>query len=113
MKLSEKDALAAHVRDELGLSDIHIANPLQAAITSGLTFSVSAAIPVIAAFFAPSALIAPTVLVVTVAALAALGALGAKAGGAPLLPATLRVVGWGVTAMAVTAVIGWVFGVNV
>jgi VIT1/CCC1 family predicted Fe2+/Mn2+ transporter len=112
-ELSEKDALAAHVRDELGLSDIHIANPLQAAITSGLTFSVAAAIPVIAAFFAPSALIASTVLVVTVAALAVLGALGAKAGGAPLLPATLRVVGWGVTAMAVTAVIGWVFGVNV
>jgi VIT1/CCC1 family predicted Fe2+/Mn2+ transporter len=50
---------------------------------------------------------------VTVAALAVLGALGAKAGGAPLLPATLRVVGWGVTAMAVTAVIGWVFGVIV
>ena len=57
-ELSEKDALAAHVRDELGLSDVHIAKPLQAAITSGLTFSLAAAIPVIAAFFAPSALIA-------------------------------------------------------
>ena len=110
-ELSEKDALAAHVREELGLSDIHSANPLQAAITSGLTFSVAAAIPVLAAFFAPSALIVPTVLVVTVAALAGLGALGAKAGGAPLLPATFRVVSWGVIAMAVTAGVGWLFGV--
>jgi VIT1/CCC1 family predicted Fe2+/Mn2+ transporter len=110
-ELSEKDALAAHVREELGLSDIHSANPLQAAIASGLTFSVAAAIPVLAAFFAPSALIVPTVLVVTVAALAGLGALGAKAGGAPLLPATFRVVGWGVIAMAVTAGVGWLFGV--
>ena len=112
-ELSEKDALAAHVREELGLSDIHSANPLQAAIASGLTFSVAAAIPVLAAFFAPSALIVPTVLVVTVAALAGLGALGAKAGGAPLLPATFRVVGWGVIAMAVTAGVGWLFGVTV
>jgi VIT1/CCC1 family predicted Fe2+/Mn2+ transporter len=112
-ELSEKDALAAHVREELGLSDIHSANPLQAAIASGLTFSVAAAIPVLAAFFAPSALIVPTVLVVTVAALAGLGALGAKAGGAPLLPATFRVVGWGVIAMAVTAGVGWLFGVAV
>jgi VIT1/CCC1 family predicted Fe2+/Mn2+ transporter len=110
-ELSEKDALAAHVREELGLSDIHSANPLQAAITSGLTFSVAAAIPVLAAFFAPSALIVPTVLVVTVAALAGLGALGAKAGGAPLLPATFRVVSWGIIAMAVTAGVGWLFGV--
>ena len=110
-ELSEKDALAAHVREELGLSDIHSANPLQAAIASGLTFSVAAAIPVLAAFFALSALIVPTVLVVTVAALAGLGALGAKAGGAPLLPATFRVVSWGVIAMAVTAGVGWLFGV--
>ena len=110
-ELSEKDALAAHVREELGLSDIHSANPLQAAIASGLTFSVAAAIPVLAAFFAPSALIVPTVLVVTVAALAGLGALGAKAGGAPLLRATFRVVSWGVIAMAVTAGVGWLFGV--
>ena len=110
-ELSEKDALAAHVREELGLSDIHSANPLQAAIASGLTFSVAAAIPVLAAFFAPSALIVPTVLVVTVAALAGLGALGAKAGGAPLLRATFRVVSWGGIAMAVTAGVGWLFGV--
>lgn len=112
-ELSEKEALAAHVRDELGLSEIHSANPLQAAFASGLTFSLAAAIPVLGAFFAPTSLIIPIVLVVTIIALAGLGALGAKAGGAPLLPATLRVVSWGVFAMSVTAGVGWIFGVSV
>ena len=112
-ELSEKDALAAHVRDELGLSEIHSANPLQAAFASGLTFSLAAAIPVLGAFFAPTSLIIPIVLVVTIIALAGLGALGAKVGGAPLLPATLRVVSWGVFAMSVTAGVGWIFGVSV
>ena len=112
-ELTEKDALAAHVRDELGLSDIHAANPLQAALASGLTFSVAAAVPVAAAWLAPASAIIPTVLCVTVLALVALGALGAKAGAAPVLPAVLRVVGWGVFAMAVTAGVGWLFGVSV
>ncbi len=110
-ELSDKDALAAHVRDELGLSDDLAANPLSAALASGLTFCVAAAIPVLAAFLAPASSIIPAVLIVTVFALALLGALGAKAGGAPLLPATLRVVGWGVGAMMVTAAIGRLFGV--
>ena len=105
------DALAAHVRDELGLSDDLAANPLSAALASGLTFCVAAAIPVLTAFLAPASSIIPAVLIVTVFALALLGALGAKAGGAPLLPATLRVVGWGVGAMMVTAAIGRLFGV--
>ncbi|MDD9923575.1 MAG: VIT family protein [Boseongicola sp.] len=112
-ELTEHDALGAHVRDELGLSDIHTARPLQAAVTSGVTFSIAAAVPLIAAWFAPEASIIPVVLVVTVLALAALGALGAKAGGAPILKATNRVVFWGVLAMAVTAGVGWVFGVSV
>lgn len=112
-ELTEKDALAAHVRDELGLSDIHAANPFQAALASGLTFSVAAAVPVVAAWLTPASAIIPTVLVVTVFALAILGALGAKAGAAPVLPAVMRVVGWGVFAMAVTAGVGWLFGVSV
>lgn len=112
-ELTAHDALGAHVRDELGLSDIHSANPLQAAWASGVTFSGAAAIPLAGAFFAPDGMIIPVVLVVTVFALAALGALGAKAGAAPLLRATLRVVLWGVLAMAVTAAVGWLFGVNV
>ena len=112
-ELSEKDALAAHVRDELGLSDVHTANPLQAALASGATFSVAAAIPVVAAFLAPVGAIFSTVLIVTVFALALLGALGAKAGGAPMMPAIVRVVMWGIIAMAVTAAVGWLFGVEV
>lgn len=112
-ELTENDALGAHVRDELGLSDIHAANPLAAAVASGLTFSVAAAIPVVAAIIAPMSMVIPTVLIVTVFALALLGALGAKAGGAPLLPATIRVVSWGVFAMIVTAGVGWLFGVAI
>lgn len=112
-ELTEKDALAAHIRDELGLSEIHTANPLQAAFASGATFSVAAAVPVLAAFLAPPSAIIPAVLVVTVVALAVLGISGAKAGAAPLLPATIRVVGWGVFAMAVTAFVGWLFGVSI
>ncbi|TFL17032.1 VIT1/CCC1 transporter family protein [Jannaschia formosa] len=112
-ELTEKDALAAHVRDELGLSEAHQANPLQAALASGATFSLAASVPVLAAWLSPASAIIPTVLVVTVLALAVLGALGAKAGAAPLRPAVVRVVGWGVFAMAVTAAVGWLFGVTV
>lgn len=113
VELTKEDALSAHIRDELGLSDVHAAKPLQAAVTSGLTFSIAAAIPLLAALFAPAGSIIPVVLVVTVIALAALGAMGAKAGAAPVLRATLRVVIWGVFAMAVTAAVGWLFGVSV
>ena len=69
-ELTEKDALGAHVRDELGLSDIHSANPLQAAIASGLTFCAAAALPVLAAVLAPAGQIIPTVVVTTLIALA-------------------------------------------
>jgi len=112
-ELSTHDALGAHVRDELGLSEALAANPLQAAFASGVTFSVAAAVPLLAAWFAPAGEIIPVVLVVTIAALATLGALGAKAGAAPVLRATVRVVLWGVFAMAVTAGVGWLFGVSV
>ncbi|MGE0233162.1 MAG: VIT family protein [Flavobacteriaceae bacterium] len=112
-ELSEHNALATHIRDELGLSEVHAANPLQAAFTSGVTFSVAAAIPLLAAFAAPANLILPVVLVVTVITLAALGALGARAGAAPMFRATFRVVIWGVFAMATTAGVGWLFGVSV
>lgn len=112
-ELTAHDALGTHVRDELGLSEVHAANPLQAAFTSGVTFSVAAAIPLLAAVAAPAGLIMPLVLVVTVITLAALGALGAKAGAAPVLRATMRVVMWGLFAMAVTAGVGWFFGVSV
>ena len=112
-ELTEKDALAAHVREELGLGDAQAAQPLLAAVTSAITFSVFAAVPLIAAFFAPIAVVIPVVVVVTLVALSVLGALGAKAGGAAVGPASLRVVVWGGLAMAVTAAVGRLFGVAV
>jgi len=112
-ELSAHDALTAHVRDELGLTEQLAARPLQAALASGVTFSTAAAIPLVAAWLAPAGTIVPVVLVISVLMLAMLGALGARVGGAPLLRATLRVVGWGIFAMAVTAAIGSLFGVAV
>jgi VIT1/CCC1 family predicted Fe2+/Mn2+ transporter len=112
-ELSAHDALAAHVRDELGLADHLAAKPLQAALASGLTFSAAAAVPLVAAWAAPAGMLIESVVAVSVLSLAVLGALGARAGAAPLVPATLRVVGWGVFAMAVTALVGWLFGVSV
>lgn len=112
-ELTEKDALGAHVREELGLSEVHAANPLQAALASGLTFSVAAALPLAAAALAPAAQIIPVVMAATLVCLAALGALGAHAGGAPKMPATMRVLFWGVMAMAITAGGGRIFGVSV
>ncbi len=112
-ELTQKDALGAHVREELGLSEVHAANPLQAALASGLTFSVAAALPLAAALLAPTGQTIPVVVAATLACLAALGALGAGAGGAPMLPATLRVLLWGAMAMAITAGVGHVFGISI
>jgi len=112
-ELTAKDALGAHVRDELGLSEHLAARPLQAALASGATFSAAAAVPLVAAWAAPAGAIMASVVAVAVLSLAVLGALGARAGAAPLVPATLRVVGWGVFAMAATAAVGRLFGVSV
>ncbi|MEQ6249844.1 VIT family protein [Sulfitobacter sp. HNIBRBA3233] len=112
-ELSAQDALGAHVRDELGLSETQAAQPLLAAVSSAVTFSAFAAIPLIAAVLSPLAILIPVVVVVTLIALAGLGALGAVAGGAPVVPASARVVIWGGLAMAVTAAVGRIFGVAV
>lgn len=112
-ELTEHDALGAHIRDELGLSDVHAANPVQAAIASAATFSVAGAVPLLAALIAPAGQVIPVVLIVTLIALAVLGALGARAGGAPMARAVLRVVIWGAFAMALTALIGRLFGVSI
>jgi len=110
VQFTAKDALAAHARDELGLTETGEARPVQAAITSALTFSVGAAAPVIAALLAPEAMIIPTVSVATIFFLIILGALGARTGGAPLWKGALRVTFWGILAMAVTAGIGHLVG---
>lgn len=112
-ELTALDPLAAHVRDELGLSEHLAARPMQAALASGATFSAAAAVPLVAAWLAPAGAIMVSVVGVSIIALAILGALGAKAGAAPVLPATVRVVGWGIFAMAATAAVGRLFGVTV
>ena len=112
-ELTRHDALGSHVRDELGLSEIHAANPLQAALASGATFSIAGGVPLVAAALAPENYMVQVILVVTVLALAGLGIFGAKTGGAPIYPSLVRVVGWGVFAMLVTAGIGKLFGVSV
>ncbi|PIE09661.1 MAG: hypothetical protein CSA72_11300 [Rhodobacterales bacterium] len=112
-ELTDHDALDAHIRDELGLSEVHKANPLQAAFTSAATFSIAGAIPLLAALFAPGGAIIPSVVVATLAALAVLGAVGARAGGAPAGRAVRRVVFWGLAALALTAGVGKLFGVAV
>ncbi|MFB2531071.1 VIT family protein [Paracoccus sp. p4-l81] len=112
-ELTEKDALAAHVREELGLSDVHAANPFQAAWASLITFFIAGGMPLLAAVLAPAGQIIPVVMGATLLALAVLGALGARAGGAPMGPAIARVVFWGLAAMAITAGVGRLFGVAV
>lgn len=110
-ELTEHDALGAHIRDELGLSDVHAANPIQAALTSALTFLLAGAVPMAGAAVAGGQHTILLVWIATLIALATLGAIGARAGGAPMGKAVLRVLFWGSFAMAVTALIGRVFGV--
>lgn len=109
-ELTAKDALAAHARDELGIVDHLAANPLQAAWTSALTFSVGAAVPLAAAVLTPSGMQMWVTMVATVVALAVLGALSGCTGGAGLVRPALRVLFWGILAMAVTSGVGFVFG---
>ena len=109
-QLMAKGALAAHARDELGFSATTTARPLQAALTSAATFSVGAAMPLLMAVVAPTAFVVPAVSVASLVFLALLGAIGARAGGARVWPATLRVTFWGALAMALTAGIGKLFG---
>lgn len=112
-EVSDHDALGAHVRDELGLSDASAANPLVAAFASALTFSLGAGLPLLTAMLVPGGAVILGVLVSVAIALAILGACGAWAGGAPLGPSILRVVVGGLLAMAVTALVGRIFGVSV
>lgn len=111
MQLMANDALGAHARDELGISEILNARPVQAALASALSFATGAALPLLVTFIAPAA---NTVLYVTVMSLlflALLGGLAAKTGGANLLKGTARVAFWGALAMAATAGVGSLFGV--
>jgi VIT1/CCC1 family predicted Fe2+/Mn2+ transporter len=109
-QLMAKDALGAHARDELGISEITTARPVQAALASAATFSVGAAAPLTLALASPSSWRIFTVSVGSLMFLALLGMIGAKAGGASILKPTIRVTFWGALAMGVTAGIGAIFG---
>lgn len=108
--LTANDALAAHARDELAISSLTAARPLQAALASALTFSVGAILPLIVVLLSPLPLIVWTVSGAALVSLALLGIAGARAGGAPMGRSAVRVVFWGGLAMAVTAAVGKLFG---
>jgi vacuolar iron transporter family protein len=109
-QLMAKDALAAHARDELGISEISTARPVQAALTSAASFSVGASMPLVAALISPEGMLIAVVSVASLVFLAILGAIGAKAGGANIVRATARVTFWGAFALAMTAGIGALIG---
>jgi VIT1/CCC1 family predicted Fe2+/Mn2+ transporter len=110
-QLMAKDALGAHARDELGISEVTTARPILAALTSAATFAVGAALPLLMVLLLPPAMLAVGVSGASLLFLALLGAVGARAGGANVGRATLRVTFWGALAMALTAGIGALFGV--
>ena len=109
-KLTANDALAAHARDELGISEAVSARPIQAAFTSAATFSVGALMPMLVVIFSPLRLLVPIEAVASLLFLALLGSVGAVAGGGGVARATIRVTFWGAFAMALTAAIGKLVG---
>lgn len=112
-QLSARDRLGAHMHDELGIDQVSLARPLQAAWISAASFALFATVPILALLVAPQALRIPLIATTSLASLAALGALGGRLGGAPLGRAALRVTLGGALAMAVTAAIGRLLGVSV
>lgn len=112
-QLMARDALGAHLRDELGLSNATTARPLQAAWTSALSFAIGAAIPLLLIALSSAAQLVLSVTTGSLLALAVLGALGARAGGANPLKASARVTFWGALAMLATSLVGRLFGVAV
>ena len=113
VKLTEHDALDAHARDELGITERGAARPVQAAVASALSFTVGGLPPLAAVLLAPPALVLWVIFAAAIASLMVLGAAGARTGGAPMLPGVIRVTLWGTLAMAVTAGIGHLFHVSV
>jgi VIT1/CCC1 family predicted Fe2+/Mn2+ transporter len=109
-QLMAHDALSAHARDELGISETTTARPVQAALASAGTFAVGAAIPLLTVLISPATMLIPLVIGTSIVLLALLGGFGAHAGGAPVVKAALRVTFWGALAMALTAGVGTLFG---
>lgn len=112
-QLMEHDALGAHARDELGISDALRARPLQAAVTSAVTFATGAAVPLLAVLFSNATYLPYATFVTALVCLAGMGALAARAGGASPVRGSLRVVMWGTLAMLITGAIGSLFGTTI
>ncbi len=112
-QLMERDALGAHARDELGITEMQQARPIQAALSSAASFTAGALLPLAAVLLAPREGIAWVVTAVSLLALALLGGISARAGGAPLTRAVVRVTFWGALAMMATAAVGLAFGVGI
>ncbi len=113
VQLMRKDALGAHARDELGISDTLIARPVQAAMASAASFAVGAALPLLLVVVVPASVLLWTVSLSSLLFLAVLGALAARAGGSPVLKSVWRVTFWGALAMGLTAGVGKLFGAAV
>ncbi len=109
-QVTTHDVLGAHAREELGITDLNAARPLQAAMTSALTFAIGALLPLLIVLLSPPEVLLYTVPASTLIFLALLGAAGARAGGADVSRATVRVAFWGAVAMAMTAIVGLMFG---
>lgn len=113
IELHEHDALGAHVRDELGINDISQAKPIQAAFASGASFTAGGALPVLVTFFAPVNQMVYWLYACTILFLILLGVISAKTGGSSIYKAVIRIVIWGTVAMGLSALVGYLFGVNV
>ena len=112
-QLMAQDALGTHAREELGISELTAARPIQAAMASAGTFAIGAALPLLVAWLAPQQALIWMVIVSSLVFLAALGGWGAQAGGAKIVTGAWRVTFWGAIAMALTAAVGWMFGATV
>ncbi|HNP32295.1 MAG TPA: VIT family protein [Flavobacterium sp.] len=112
-ELTEKDALSAHIRDELGITEISQANPIQAALASGAAFTFGGLLPSLVALFAPVKGMEYWLYGFTIVFLIALGAISAKTGGSNILKAILRITIWGTIAMGLSALVGYLFGTSV
>ena len=112
-QLMKHDALGAHARDELGITEVMSARPIQAALASAASFAVGAALPLLVTVLTPEATLIPLVAVTSLLFLALLGAVAAKAGGAGVMAGAIRVTFWGALAMALTAGVGALFGTAV
>ncbi len=113
IELTEKDALAAHVRDELGINEISQANPIQAAIASGAAFSLGGVLPLLVTLFFSLNYMEYALYGFSIVFLILLGTIAAKTGGSSVLKAIIRITVWGTLAMGITAVVGYFFGVKV